>query len=77
MANQPVLDMPAITSRNPGEAIAAAEVAKQEIDLIVMSPKRRPLLATLLGSTAVRFWWRVRRRFGAPVISIPGGSTPD
>lgn len=37
--------------RNPREAIAA-EAVKQEIDLIVMSPKRRPLRTTLLGSTA-------------------------
>ncbi|HLA10331.1 MAG TPA: universal stress protein [Pyrinomonadaceae bacterium] len=35
----------------PGRAIVATAV-KQEIDLIVMSPKRRPLGAMLLGSTA-------------------------
>ncbi len=40
-----------VAGRNPGEAIAA-EAARQEIDLIVMSPKRRRLGATLLGSTA-------------------------
>lgn len=40
-----------VAGRDPGVAIAA-EAAKQEIDLIVMSPKRRRLGATLLGSTA-------------------------
>src|SRR5260370_854325 len=40
-----------VAGRNPGEAIAA-EAARQEIDLIVMSPKRRRLGATLLGSAA-------------------------
>jgi len=37
--------------RDPGEAIAA-EAAKLEVDLIVMSSRRRPLRAAILGSTA-------------------------
>jgi nucleotide-binding universal stress UspA family protein len=39
-----------INGDNPAEAIAR-QVAKQEVDLIVMSSRRRPLRAAFLGST--------------------------
>ena len=40
-----------VAGHNPGAAIVA-EAARQQIDLIVMSPKRRALRARLPGSTA-------------------------